>query len=392
MFWFVLWREFKLSIAEVLSQFSNSEIIWFEKDILILDKIWEKEILEKWDFLWWTIKIIKLNRLDEENIEDLILKKAKLSESKFNYSLNSYWEKINLKNKLLEIKKKLKSENFSSRFVNKDFKNLNSAQIIWEKLVKKASDFNYIKINSEVYFWYTIKVQDINAYSKRDYSKNRDMQTGMLPPKLAQMMINIIKKENTIWVYDPFVWLATVLIEAINMWYKNIYWSDINKKMIDYSQENIKSFTKEKGISLDNFFLETLNAKFISESEILINKKDINIVSEWYLWEVMTKKNISLERINKQKESLLSIYSKFFSELQKISFSWNIIICFPFWEISWKYYFFEEVYEIIKKYSSIEKFFPESVDLKETKAWSLLYKREKQLVWRELFKLKIKSV
>jgi hypothetical protein len=27
----------------------------------------------------------------------------------------------------------------------------------------------------------------------------------------------------------------------------------------------------------------------------------------------------------------------------------------------------------------------------ETKVWSLLYKREKQLVWREIFKLKIKN-
>jgi hypothetical protein len=35
-------------------------------------------------------------------------------------------------------------------------------------------------------------------------------------------------------------------------------------------------------------------------------------------------------------------------------------------------------------------FFPEDFNLKSTKTWSLLYKREKQLVWREIFKLRIK--
>jgi hypothetical protein len=35
----------------------------------------------------------------------------------------------------------------------------------------------------------------------------------------------------------------------------------------------------------------------------------------------MTKKNISLDRINKQKESLKSIYEAFFSNLQKAKFN-----------------------------------------------------------------------
>jgi len=40
------------------------------------------------------------------------------------------------------------------------------------------------------------------------------MNIGMLPPKLAQMMINL-SLGNTI--YDPFVGLGTVLIESVHM-------------------------------------------------------------------------------------------------------------------------------------------------------------------------------
>jgi len=35
---------------------------------------------------------------------------------------------------------------------------------------------------------------------------------------------------------------------------------------------------------------------------------------------MMTKKNISMDRINKQKDSLVSIYEKFFANLEKINY------------------------------------------------------------------------
>lgn len=35
----------------------------------------------------------------------------------------------------------------------------------------------------------TIWIQDIEAYSERDINRDRSMVVGMMPPKLAQMMI-----------------------------------------------------------------------------------------------------------------------------------------------------------------------------------------------------------
>ena len=106
----------------------------------------------------------------------------------------------------------------------------------------------------------------------------------------------------------------------------------------------------------------------------------------------MTKKNISLDRINKQKESLLSIYSKFFENLAKVDFSWRIVICFPFWELNGKFIYFNEILEILNKFCVIENIFKNSEINISSKSGSLLYKREKQLVWREIFKLKIKKI
>ena len=395
-FWFQLWREWKLSVAEIVNFFPESNIIFSGSWVLILGNIEKSYLQENFYKLGWTIKIFELDFF--ANIEDIyesILETALNTEWKFKYSLNLFWNKsLKLENILKKTKNLLKNKSISARYFNKDdWKNLSSAQILGNSILKKWFDFNIINLWNIFYFGKTLEVQDIDAYSKRDFSKNRDMQVGMLPPKLCQMMINIWKESKDCEsknVYDPFVWLGTVLIEALNMWIPQVFWSDLSEKMVDESRKDISDFISKNLLKNISFKIEKLNAKFINESEILQKEKIDLIVTEWYLWEIMTKKNISLDRINKQKESLLSIYSKFFENLAKVDFSWKIVICFPFWELNWKYIYFSEILETLQKHCIIENIFENTEFNLATKTWSLLYKREKQLVWREIFKLKIK--
>ena len=398
-FWFQLWREWKLSIAEILAIFPDSEILFSGSSVLILWNILKEDILVNFSKIWWTIKVFELElQPDLEAVYSEILEYSQKSEWKFKYSLNLFWSKnLKLENILKNTKKIFKSKNISARYFNKDdWKNLSSGQIIWNNILKKWFDFNLVDLWGIFYFWKTIQVQDIDSYSKRDFSKNRDMQVGMLPPKLCQIMINIWRKNifkniENLNIYDPFVGLATVLVEALNMGILWVFWSDLNEKMVDESRKNISDFISKNLLKNISFKIEKLNAKFINESEILQKEKIDLIVTEWYLWEIMTKKNISLDRINKQKESLLSIYSKFFENLAKVDFSWKIVICFPFWELNWKYIYFSEILETLQKHCIIESIFENTEFNLATKTWSLLYKREKQLVWREIFKLKIRK-
>lgn len=397
-FWFQLWREWKLSVAEIVNFFPESNIIFSGSWVLILGNIEKSYLQENFYKLGWSIKIFELDFF--ANIEDIyesILETALNTEWKFKYSLNLFWEKsLKLENILKKTKNLLKNKSISARYFNKDdLKNLSSAQILGNSILKKWFDFNIINLWNIFYFGKTLEVQDIDSYSKRDFSKNRDMQVGMLPPKLCQMMINIWKESKDCEsknVYDPFVWLGTVLIEALNMWIPQVFWSDLSEKMVDESRKNISDFISKNLLKNISFKIEKLNAKFINESEILQKEKIDLIVTEWYLWEIMTKKNISLDRINKQKESLLSIYSKFFENLAKVDFSWRIVICFPFWELNGKFIYFNEILEILNKFCVIENIFKNSEINLSSKSGSLLYKREKQLVWREIFKLKIKKI
>lgn len=387
MFWFQLWREFKLSLAEIFSVFPEIEIVNISVDFLIAKNISKQDILQKAKRLGWTIKIVEI--LDEDHdIHNLIQNNIVNSgfEGKYTYALNMYWVKNKSLANLLKFSKQIIKENhLNPRFINKNNKNINSVLIIKEALIKKETDFNIIWVKDINYFWRTIWVQNIYWYSNRDYWKERNMFIWMLPPKLAQMMINLANTQNkdTFTVYDPFVGLWTVLIESVNMWNKKVFWSDLNPEMVRISRENVKNIDQK--IDVDT---RLQNSKYIREIDFL---KEVDfIVTEWYLWEIMTQKNINTQRINKQIDKLADLYEWFFAWLKENNFKWNIVISFPFWELNKKYCFFDKIYDIIKKYCEVNILLPEWISYSTTKFWSLLYKRKSQLVWREIFNLRIK--
>ncbi len=387
MFWFQLWREFKLSVAEIFSVFGEFSVVELTTDFLIVSWISKETILEKAKILGWTIKIIEILTTwtdHQEVLEEKLV--IPWFEGKYTYALNIFGKTdIWLKTVLKTSKEIIKSSNLNPRFVNKDFKNIASVVVIKEALVKKATDFNMIFSNDKIYFWNTIWVQNIYWYSNRDYWKERNMFVWMLPPKLAQMMINLANnsQKSEFVVYDPFVWLWTVLIESVNMWNKKFFWTDLNPEMARVSKENVLKINKDLDVTT-----LTQNSKYISEIDF-INNVDV-IVTEWYLWEIMTQKNINLDRINKQTEKLADLYEWFFSWLNKLNFKGNIVISFPFWEMNKKYFYFDKIYDIIEKYCIINELLPRNLDIQTTKSWSLLYKRKDQLVWREIFSLKLK--
>ena len=392
LYWFQLGREFKLSISELFAVFPNMEVIYSAKSVMIVDGLHEEEVMKKASILGWTIKIFELKMfVDIDSILYHIADTWSKYDSKFNYGLNIFWEeKLRLAKMLMNTKRHLKWEGISSRFVNKNDVNLSSAQILWNSLMKKWVDFNIVDLGWVYYFGRTVWVQDIDAYSARDYGKSRDMDIWMLPPKLSQMMINISKNWNSEInsIYDPFVGLWTILIEWAFMWIKNLFGSDFNPKMVQESKSNLWNLkSKFSGLEID---IIEADARDTDSNSILQNNKIDSIVTEWFLWEVMTQKNITSDRIDIQKNNLSKLYTKFFSGLKSVWFEWNIVISFPFWDVKWKYVFFEEIYEIVNDYCEVLPLFPSEFDFSETKSGSLLYKRQKQLVWREVFKLKIK--
>ena len=142
-----------------------------------------------------------------------------------------------LKKALAKIKKNI-------RFIPNQTNSLNAAQVINNKLTSNNNQELIVLINnSKLYLANTVQIQDINEYSKRDFKRPyRDSKNGMLPPKLAQIIINLGAGKAKIidqTILDPFCGTGVILQEALLMG-ASVIASDINKTMIEYSSNNLK--------------------------------------------------------------------------------------------------------------------------------------------------------
>jgi len=91
-----------------------------------------------------------------------------------------------------------------------------------------------------------VREQDIAAYAARDQNRpKRDARVGMLPPKLAQIIVNLAAgAEPTGTVLDPFCGTGVLLQEAALMGY-GVYGSDLEPRMVDYTRKNLEWLQQE---------------------------------------------------------------------------------------------------------------------------------------------------
>jgi len=93
----------------------------------------------------------------------------------------------------LSVKKAIRTTGRSVRLNTDTTEALSSAQVIHNHLTKDNGwELIFVKNGRETICAQTIKVQDIHSYTIRDRERpKRDARVGMLPPKLAQIIINL---------------------------------------------------------------------------------------------------------------------------------------------------------------------------------------------------------
>lgn len=180
------------------------------------------------------------------------------------YGLNVNVKKLSAD--LFSLKKIIRASGRSVRIVPNKTLELNSAQVLHNKLTRRGAwELLLVRVESKTYLAQTLFVQDIEAYAARDQARpKRDARVGMLPPKLAQILINLavgrveltadseqltvkkpetnnsqLKTTKTLRLLDPFCGTGVVLQEALLMGY-HVIGTDIDPRMVDYAKGNIQ--------------------------------------------------------------------------------------------------------------------------------------------------------
>lgn len=195
----------------------------------------------------------------------------RLPEGKLKLGISTYGLKVS-PSKItalgLELKKSIRSSGRSVRLVPNTETSLNSAQVLHNKLVSELGwELLLIKNGASTIIAQTTAVQDIDAYTLRDRGRpKRDARVGMLPPKLAQTIINIAAAQKstssfdesskpTSRVLDPFCGTGVVLQEAALMGYQ-VYGTDIDERMIRYSRDNLNWLIETHKLRFDWYLHE----------------------------------------------------------------------------------------------------------------------------------------
>lgn len=172
----------------------------------------------------------------------------------------------------LKLKRILTKNGYSVRVVPNKTAILSSAVSFHNRLFLEYK-IELIKLDNR--YFRVFGVQDINSYVKRDRERPaRDAKVGMLPPKLAQILINLCGNlHERAFLLDPFCGTGVVLQEAALMGYI-VQGTDINERMVGYTKKNLKwawehdklctpyldEFLVEQGDATNHTWKEPINA------------------------------------------------------------------------------------------------------------------------------------
>ncbi len=414
----ILGRVYTLSLAEIVSVLSSqkiaSKILEASPEAVIIEteEQLNSEKLQK--ELGGTIQIVK--------IIDVLKKREKDS---INFALQNYFTPSKLKKDYFKdysgkkqfgvsvflldrriqafgeprrlgmfIKKGLQNQGISLRAVLPEYNalSLSSVAICKNQILQKGASICAIASLNHVYVGKTVAVQDFEDYGRRDYQRPvRDERQGMIPPKVAQIMVNLAGLTKNKCILDPFCGSGTILQEAILLGQK-AYGSDISKMAIRGAEANLEWFRNRYKIAPGKYALQTGDAAEVSQA-FPDNKFDA-IITEGYLGQPYSELP-KMSEINANFEQIEQIWAKSLEEFRKILEKGSkIVFSLPAYKKGLKEYIKMPKIDFIADFGyTITDLFPAAVRniapfIRETERSSIIYDRKDQIVAREIFVIK----
>lgn len=248
-YFFILGNNPALSLAEILSVVKPKSFVLLSEEFLIVETQVILNPTNLIDILGGTIKIGLIkdelvisnykNKIEAAVIQIIKNRQKEVATGKFNFGFSNY-SNLDLGHLGLQIKKNLLALEINSRFVVSRENTLSSVIVEQNKLLRKGVEIVFARQADSIILGETLAVQPFKSLSYRDFGRPaRDDKSGMLPPKLAKIMINLAEVKKEKLLVDPFCGSGTILSEAILMGYKNLYGLDLSVKAIDDSWKNI---------------------------------------------------------------------------------------------------------------------------------------------------------
>jgi len=295
---------------------------------------------------------------------------------------------------LLKLKTAVKGSGRPVRVVPNKTPALSSAQVLHNKLTSRGGwELLVVADGRQTILAQTMFVQDIEGYASRDQARpKRDARVGMLPPKLAQIIVNLAagqigysplanrispnaKHQKPYTILDPFCGTGVIMQEAVLMGYKAVG-TDIDARMVEYSETNLDWLISELRIEDSEFS--------VSQADATNYKWDYEIdavASETYLGRPLAKLPAPTE-LDKIVNDVNTIIKKFLKNIHpQLKSSTPLCLAVPAWQTA------PGRFKSLPALDKLTDMGYSMAKLKYTSSNELIYYRPNQIVARKLIVL-----
>jgi len=244
---FLLGNTPKFSVAEIIAVSRATRVTMLQSEVATMDLPSDEDAIALLEKLGGTIKIMRELAVFEKPTDDDIITIATKTltreslKDKIAFGVSEIGRDHLPVFDARSIKTHLKKMNYTAQFKEGPRGGVPTALLLHKANVQEIV---LIGSNTGTVIGKTVAVQNIDAWTEVDRGKPYfDAKKGMLPPKVARMMLNwglgSFEPTEKPVLYDPFCGSGTILLEAIALGHTKLIGSDLDPASTRGTKENI---------------------------------------------------------------------------------------------------------------------------------------------------------
>jgi tRNA G10 N-methylase Trm11 len=369
----------------------GASILIFESDM----ELGTKQLAD-WGGIFLLAKETKRVAKTLADIPDILQEETSNVKGKITFSLRAYGvQKSKVHDLYRDGKKILKKDGRAVRYIGNENKPAVSA-LLQDAGVLDAGKHGceLVLLGAENFLWVgrTVAAQDPDSYTKRDMHKPvRDTRVGLLPPKLAQIMLNFgawivrdmnPKAKKTLSVFDPFCGTGVIPMEALLRGWP-VYASDMSLKAVNGCEKNIEWVRKEYGILKKD--VPVVLWKQDATKEFELKDTPNMIVTETTLGPGLIERPTAKDAA-KIRTECEATEIEFLENVAKHLPGVPVVAMFPVWFLKTGPLYLEKTWKKLEDIG-FKAVLPKHIKTDNPERTSLLYRRPDQVVGREIVML-----
>ncbi len=248
---------------------------------------------------------------------------------------------------------------------------VSAAELHYNRVIEDGFELLVIASGAEMVVARTLGVQDIDWYSRRDYDRPaRSARVGMLPPKLAQILVNSVQASL---VYDPFCGTGVIPQEALLLG-RVAQGSDLSEEMVAATRTNLTWLQQQVSQQLPKWKAELADAREVALPD------GCAVVSEGYLGPNLMR-SPSPGELKEVRTELRALYEAALANwATQLASGGEVSLCVPAWRIGNDWHYLGMIDELARLGYTLKSF--------RGLSGPPLYARADQVVGRQLLLLR----